>query len=208
MLAMQHQRFSEEDILTVVQKIISVFIRHRTIANEGTNVLETGFAAIAQKIWSLELRTSQDVIDQLDQNLLKSDRETESNFSQLQKESKQGAKKWTLVYLLSELYCGVYDDFNNDDLYQKVFDEDRYQPMHIMEDRQITEVDYLGNWTIIEKEIHLEEAVSQNDVVIKLKRSQLIANEMLAAKIERSGWSDLEINERQKKLGREVYIIW
>lgn len=209
MFAMWHHRFNEKDVLQVLQKIISVFIRHRTISSKGTNVLETGFASVAQKIWSLELGTGQAVVDELNSKLLSSDKETQGYFNELQKEGgSRGAKKWTIIYLLSELYSATYDDFVNDDLYQKVFDEDKYQPAHISESKGISNQNYLGNWTIIEKEIHLDDAKDNDGLVAQLKRSQLNANKILAHQIAENSWDDTFIEDRQTILGRKSTVIW
>jgi len=208
-MAMYHCDYTEADILKVVNKIISVFIRHRTIINDGTNKLETGFSEIAKNIWSLEYAGVDDIIAGMNNRLLKTDEATEAAFSVLSKDGGlRGAKKWTLVYLLSELYEVHYDDFN-DDLYDKVFDDDNYQLVQLSTAPEVGEYQtYIGNWTILEKNLVASDFKDSDQVASQLRKSSLKGNQVLADQLATGSWTVDDIKQRQESFADDVTLIW
>lgn len=208
-MAMNHCDYSEKDILKVVNKIMSVFIRHRTIINDGTNKLETGFSEIAKNIWSLEYAGVDAIIDGMNQRLLKSDEATETAFSVLNKDGGlRGAKKWTLVYLLSELYAVHFDDFV-DGVYNKVFDDDNYQLVQISTAEEVGEYQtYIGNWTILEKNLVPSKSADSLQIASQLGKSDLKGNQVLAKQLQTEAWTIDAIKQRQNIFVNDVTLIW
>lgn len=208
-VAMVHCSYAEEDILKVVNKMLAVFIRHRTIINDGTNKLESGFSEIAKKIWSLEYTGIDAIIAGMNQRLLKSNEATKLAFSVLSKEGGQrGAKKWTLVYLLTELYAAHFNDFA-DDLYGRAFDEDNYQLIQISTDDGIGEYQtYIGNWTLLEKRLAPTTFKDTAQVATQLRQSNLRGNQELARTLAQKNWTIEDIKQRQRALADEVVLIW
>jgi len=208
-MAMYHCGYAERDILKVVNKVLSIFIRHRTIINDGTNKLETGFSDIAKNIWSLEYNGVNDIINSMNDKLLKSDEATKAAFSVLSKDGGlRGAKKWTLVYLLAELYEVHYGDLA-DDLYDRVFDDDRYRLVQIGTSGEVGEYQtYIGNWTILEKGLVKSEFKELGQLVDQLKKSSLKANQQLSIQLQNREWGINEIKERQETLTNDVVLIW
>ncbi|KRK87484.1 hypothetical protein FD17_GL001237 [Lentilactobacillus sunkii DSM 19904] len=210
-MAMYYRGYHEDDILKAVNKILSVFVRHRTINNEGTNVLESGFSEVAQHIWNVDLNGIDDIINELNDKLLKSDDSIKANFSALSKEGGlKGPKKWTLVYLLSEIYSYLYDDFADNNLYTKVFDQDNYKLVHISSDDSLGDYkDYIGNWTILEKRLATSAEEDSSKLVDALNQSELKANNELFKSVEFGGWDPDQIRERQTDFAQNVVNqIW
>lgn len=212
-LAMVHINASDDDILKVMHKVISIFIRHRTVLGYGTNILETNFADIAHDIWNYKVQGLDNIIDELDNRLLKHDSEVHAKLLALQKEGGlRGAKKWTLVYLLAELYSNMYSDFDDGyKLYLKVFTDDDYELTHIKE----TDIDddyknYLGNWTIVEKNknISISDEDDDNSIADKLAQSNLSANKQLSESIRNNGWNLEQIKNRQTEFADNGIIVW
>lgn len=212
-LAMVHINASDDDILKVMHKVISIFIRHRTVLGYGTNILETNFADIAHDIWNYKVQGLDNIIDELDDRLLKHDSEVHAKLLALQKEGGlRGAKKWTLVYLLAELYSNMYSDFDDGyKLYLKVFTDDDYELTHIKE----TDIDddyknYLGNWTIVEKNknISISDEDDDNTIADKLAQSNLSANKQLSESIRNNGWNLEQIKNRQTEFADNGIIVW
>lgn len=201
-LALNMSGYSEADMLKVLNKVVSIFIRHRIVMNEGTNSLETGFARVAQQIYSGELNTVDSIIRQLNDKLLKPNAQVEGNFLTLQKEgSTRGKKKWTLMYLLS----GLFDE----DLYQSVFVSDDYQLIHVDEDKLTDEQqDAIGNWTMLEKKLinKYESAADEDSKAEILRQSNLAENQEIATKL--NSWSFDKVNERQRRFAKLVTTIW
>lgn len=208
-ISMYYKGYRESDILKVVHKITCIFIRHRTIINDGTNKLETGFSDVAKKIWSIELKNVDEIIKELNDSLLPLNETTENSFKTLTKTGGQkGSKKWILIYLISKLYETEYNDFE-DKLYQKVFDNDNYKLVQLDTDSiSDSRQNYIGNWTIIEKNLFKNEFKDLNDLAITLNKSQLSGNKALAQTINDHGWSDADVNERQNLFTDDVTNIW
>lgn len=205
-MAMYYRGYHEDDILKAVNKILSIFVRHRTINNEGTNVLETGFSEVAQHIWSMESNGINEIVKELNDKLLKSNDSVEANFSALSKEGGlKGPKKWTLIYLLSEIYSYLYDDFAENNLYSKVFDQDNYKLVHISSDDSLGDYkDYIGNWTILEKRLATSAEEDGSKLVDALNKSELKANHELFKSVEFGGWDPDQIRERQTDFAQNV----
>lgn len=208
-VALYHCNYSEKDILKVVNKMVAVFIRHRTIINDGTNKLESGFSEIAKKIWSLEYTGVDAIIDAMKQRLEKSSEATKMAFSVLSKDGGlRGAKKWTLVYLLAELYETHFDDFA-EGWYQKAFDDDNYQLIQISTADEIDEYQtYIGNWSILEKRLVPTQFKDVAQVAEQLRQSNLQGNQVLARKLTAGTWSINDIKQRQKDFAEDVVLIW
>ncbi|MCT3299448.1 DUF262 domain-containing protein [Lactiplantibacillus pentosus] len=209
-LALEHRNFSESDKLTVVRKIISVFIRFRTIMNRGTNKLESGFSDVAHQIWSLNLSNVNAIIDYMDEHLLPSNNQTKASFEAMTKEGGQrGAKKWTLVYLLAELYDAVYDDFDDDTLYQRTFSDDNYRLVQIASNPELEDyVNYFGNWTILEKNLAKLDFKTMAQLITALSQSSLTANHELATQLQNVDWNIDTIEQRQGLFTSSVVTIW
>lgn len=208
-MAMYHAKYSESDILKAVNKIISVFIRHRTIINDGTNKLETGFSDVARKIWNLELSSIDQINHEIDVKLLPTDEAVKASFTVLKKLGAQrGPKKWTLVYLLSELYSVEYDDFT-DGAYIKAFGDDDYRPVQISTDDSLDDhKNFIGNWVILEKSLSKVDFKNLDDAVNKLSRSSLKGNKQLAERIRNTGWTQSDVDQRQKEFSDDATVIW
>ncbi|KRO29307.1 DUF262 domain-containing protein [Lactiplantibacillus fabifermentans] len=209
-LSLQYTQFSEDKILKIVRKVTSVFIRHRTIMNQGTNKLESGFSDVAQKIWTLQLRNVDDINNYINEHLIPSDDQIKTNFNALAKDGGQrGAKKWTLVYLLAELYDATFDDFGNNDLYLKAFNDDNYRLVQISTDQNLGDYqNYIGNWTILEKNLSEKEYASVSELTVALLKSDLNANHVLAKQLENGIWNSDAIKTRQNTLSNSLTVIW
>lgn len=208
-MAMFYTKHSESDILKAVNKIISVFIRHRTIINDGTNKLETGFSDVAHKIWNLQLVSIEQINQEIDTKLLPTDEAVKASFTVLKKQGAQrGPKKWTLVYLLSELYSVESDDFE-DGTYGRAFADDDFRPVQISTDDSIDDhKDFIGNWVILEKSLSKTDFKDLDDAVNKLSRSSLKGNKQLAEQIKNSGWSQAGIAQRQNDFSNDATVVW
>jgi uncharacterized protein with ParB-like and HNH nuclease domain len=180
-LALKKRKYSEQNMAIVVNKVLSVFVRHRTIMNEGTNKLETGFADIAQKIYFNDLSKVEEINKEMDRKLLKNNFEIETKLQILSKEGGlRGPKKWTLVYLISEIYDDLFEDTN---YYDETFLNDRFKVIQIgnVNDGINEEfINYLGNWTIIEDKSKFDTEDSLENRIKLLKGSKLEANQELA----------------------------
>lgn len=209
-LALKRRNFSEKDMITVVQKITAVFIRFRTIMNRGTNKLETGFSDVAHQIWSLNLKNVNEITDYMSKNLLPSDDQTKASFEVMTKDGGQrGAKKWTLVYLLAELYDANYDDFDDDGLYQRVFSDDNYRLVQLSEDPALEDyAKYFGNWTILEKNLTPSSFKTLSQLTTALAKSSLTANQELATTLQTEPWNQAAIKNRQASFTNSAVVIW
>lgn len=208
-MAMYYNNYSQDGMLKVITKITSVFIRHRTIINDGTNKLETGFSDIARKIWNLELKNIEDINLELNKKLLPSSEATKASFTVLKKSGGQrGAKKWTLVYLLSELYGTEYGDFE-DGYYSSVFNDDDYRLVQISLDPEIGDHrEFVGNWVLIEKSLSKNEFKNEAELADKLTRSKLSGNKKLAQVLNSGKWSKENIIKRQNSFADDATVIW
>lgn len=208
-IAMYYKKYSESDLIKVIYKLTSVFIRHRAIANKGTNKLEGGFSEIAHKIWEYELKNVDEINAEMNEKLMPNNESTEAYFNVLEKEGGQrGAKKWTLMYLLSSLYDAESEDFGND-YYQRVFDDDEFKLIQIDPSDAVGQYsNYIGNWTIIEKNVLHGSPKNAQDTAEYLAKSRLSINRALADKINHIGWSGDSIVERQKEFSNDVINIW
>lgn len=207
-LSMRYRKFDEQDILIVIQKIISVFVRHRTIANDGTNKLEIGFADIAEDIWSLKLKNVDMIISDLNEKLLKTNESMKAQFSVLEKDGGQrGAKKWTLIYLLSCLYEN--EGYFRDNVYMDVFNDDKYKLTHISDNGISSEFqNYIGNWTMVEKDILIPDDNDNIKMANALKKSSLEINKEISRYLSENGWQNSDILKRQGEFTDEAKNIW
>ncbi|MEJ6399915.1 DUF262 domain-containing protein [Nicoliella lavandulae] len=213
-LSLEHLRASEDVILKVLNKVISIFIRYRLICNRTTNLIEGAFSTVAIKIWRGDLVSSESIINELDKYNV-SDAEVKSSFMTLQKEgSLTGQKRWVLNYLLASIYEESFTDFNSDkEMYERVFNNGDYVPIHINSSMEFEELEnYLGNWTIIEGTLHgnKDSKYDMEKMVSLLEASNLETNHRIAERIRLNNyqWTQSDIEERQNELGRNVVNIW
>lgn len=209
-LSMRKQRFDEKQIAQVLHQVISIFVRHRTILNNGTNTLESGFATTANKIYRGELTSVDDINTDLKRPvMLHSDADVLAAFSVLSKDGGQrGQKKWALTYLLSEL---AYAD-KEEDYYEDVFREDKYELVRIAELNDMTDdvdTDHdsrIGNWTLIEKAYKFDERDADGKYQA-LHGSLFPGNDVLAEQVKK-GWNNDAVEARQNKMSDHVVVIW
>ena len=209
-LSMRKQRFDEQQIAQVLHQVISIFVRHRTILNNGTNTLESGFATTANKIYRGELTSVNDINTDLKRPvMLHSDADVLAAFSVLSKDGGQrGQKKWALTYLLSEL---AYAD-KEEDYYEDVFREDKYELVRIAELNDMTDdvdTDHesrIGNWTLIEKAYKFDERDADGKYQA-LHGSLFPGNDVLAEQVKQ-GWNNDAVDARQNKMSDNVVVIW
>lgn len=188
----------------VIYKILSVFIRHRTICGKGTNTLEKGYAKIAQNIWNQKISTGVEITRELDDELLKSDVEVKNSFQGLSKETKKtGEKRWTLVYLMYRLYK-EYGDFEDIELNQVGLD--KLSVIHINKDISSDYVDYIGNYALVENK--LKDKYGENDIYRSLSESRYSVNNTISKQLENREWNIEDIIERQNDMSDKVLGIW
>lgn len=204
-LAMKIRMIRDANITKVIKKAVDIFIRARTIENLGTNFLETGFPVVAKKIYDSEITDVVDINNLLSEKMGKPNQEVKHSFAELKFEDpKKGSKKWTLVYLLSEIYDLMEDNF------EQIFKEDKYMHVKIgVEDLNEDSGQKIGNWTLIEKHLasKLQNIKNINQRAEIIEKSELPQNRELARKM-RGGWTDDDISERQKLLGDQAVTIW
>lgn len=203
-LALAKRGFSQSDMVIIMQKVISIFIRHRTIMNDGTNSLETGFAVIAEDIWNGKLNSVHAINEAMTERLMKPDAQVKGAYLNLNKDGGlRGPKKWTLVYLLVQLY--------DEELEEKAFTDDDFQLVHVGETSvSPTMLNYIGNWTLLEKGLvsDYERAVGDNRTRARLlNRSFIAVNHELANEVEQ-GWNDQKLAARQAAFASESIVIW
>lgn len=208
-MAMYYNNYHEEDILKVTVKITQVFVRHRTIINDGTNKLENGFSDVAHKIWNYQIKTVEEINREMSEKLLPSSEATKVSFSVLKKAGGQrGPKKWTLVYLLAKLYEVSCDDFA-EGIYTQIFDDDDFRLIQIGTDDRISEYkELIGNWTILEKKLSNKEFKNVNELIKQLSLSKLNANRELAETLKTTDWNQSTIKQRQQRFTSAVTAIW
>lgn len=188
----------------VIYKILSVFIRHRTICEKGTNTLEKGYAKIAQNIWNQKISNGVEITRELDDELLKSDVEVKNAFQGFSKElKKKGEKHWTLFYLLYRLYK-EFGDFDNVELNQVGFDN--LSVVHINKDISTDYVNFIGNYVLIEKT--LKDKYGEEDIYRSLSESKYSVNNRISNKLANGEWTINDIIERQNDMSDKVVEIW
>lgn len=209
-IAMTKRGFTELELTQVLNAVLSIFVRHRTILNNGTNVLENGFSSIATKIWRSELTKVDEIILSFNnQSMHHNDSEVDAAWLVLSKEGGlRGQKKWALAYLLAEL---SYFD-NEVDYYEDVFVSDRFELVRLAElDNQhdaVTEEfeSRLGNWTMIEKDYHYNDK-DEATRIAQLNTSIFPGNKRLS-EILKQGWNNSEIEKRQLDMQKKMHLIW
>lgn len=206
LFAMYRRGFSTDNLKVVLYKVLCVFIRHRTICNDGTNKLETGYASIAKDIWNQSLTNTEDINKKLSDNLLKNDNEIEASFQALRKDyASKGAKHWILYYLLFNLYQETYGDFD-DQLFSEI-DIHKYSVIHIgdLDEIEPNYWDYIGNYALIEKNLSVNNSLG---VDVALRMSKLNGNQNIGNFILENGWNIDDIVNRQKQFGNSSTYIW
>lgn len=210
-MALYYKNCDEQIILQVVNEILSVFVRRRLIMQQGTNDLESGFSNIAVNIWNGSLTSVDSIRASLDNRLLQNSNDVIQRFSSLSMSGGQrGQKRWQLMYLISEIYYCVYNDFPDNTLYLKVFEEVEYKSVHIRNDSSLgDDKDLLGNWTILETKLADELNNNEADIISLLDQSNLNANHDLSKHLRSSKWDMHAIESRQAGFAKEVIdVIW
>lgn len=209
MLAMYRKKYSEQVMKQVLNMALRVFVRHRTIMNAGTNILEKGYAKVAEKIYTEELTTPDEINNYMRETLYRTNKEVQNAYATLNKELKTAGKmKWTVLYLLQEYYDYLED--SNGKIYQETFINDNYVPCHIKEDKIDAElVNYIGNYSLIEKKlaVKLTGAKSDEERANIFKQSALKYNQNIVEWLAK-GWNDNKIDERQKQMAFAAINIW
>lgn len=203
LFSMLLNKMSDEDMKKVLFKVLCIFIRRRTICMYGTNTLETGYASIAEDIWNQKIVTPTEINEEINSSLNRNDVEVESSFTALSKESANGAKSWTLKYLLFKLYqqSGDFIDMRFDQV-----DMNKFALYHIgnEDDTNDAYFNYVSNYMLIEGSISpLKDGAS-----VALLKSSLRTNQKLGEFISDNGWNDEFIRERQNDFAKEAVQIW
>lgn len=206
-LSMRKQRFDEQKIAQVLHQVIAIFVRHRTILNNGTNTLESGFAATANKIYQGDLTNVDDINSDLKRpGMIHSDTDIRATFSVLSKDGGQrGQKKWALTYLLSEL---LYVD-KEESYYDDVFREDKYELVRIADMNADLDMDHeyrIGNWTLVEKAYKFDDR--NNDGKYQALHGSLFPGNKELANQFKLGWNNDNVEARQHVMSNNVVAIW
>ncbi|WP_052000080.1 DUF262 domain-containing protein [Schleiferilactobacillus shenzhenensis] len=208
MLAMWKRGMKTQEMVLIMNKVTSVFVRHRMIRNDTTNKLESGYANIARRIWSGDLPNVDAILKEMDEKLIQSDDAVKASFSVLTKEGKKtGQKKWSLMYMLTEL-IGPDEDI---DFYDSAFQDDDYQLVQVGENNIGEEyLEYVGNWTILEKHLvpKLEKAETDEQRAEVFDQSVLQTNKKRAAALRRGAWDDDAILAQQQEFANQAVTIW
>ncbi|MDR3190626.1 MAG: DUF262 domain-containing protein [Lactobacillaceae bacterium] len=209
-LAMRKRGYSEADIAVVLNQVIAVFIRHRTILNFGTNTLENGFSSTANKIYRAELNDVNEIVTDLRKpTQIHADSEVASAFMMLSKDGGQkGQKKWSLAYLLAEIaYAETVDEYYDPIFIQDAFELVRIAELNNLDDDVDNEHESrIGNWTLIEKNYKFNEQTDDKKLA-QLKTSVFPGNNALAQEIEQ-GWNNQKIETRQAAMANQARVIW
>ena len=207
MLAMKKRKYTESEQVIVLNKVLAIFIRHQTIMSLGTNKLEIAFSNVAVKIYEHSYPQIDGLIQYIDQ-LNRTDNEVSASLQILSKESAtRGPKKWSLMYLLTDIYDNIYNDI---DYYEEAFNEDKFKLIQIgngNENISDEYINYLGNWTFIEDTSKYDVSDDKQVRINMLKGSKLRANQELGMALEQ-GWTEERIQKRQQMLANEALQIW
>ncbi|CAI2555140.1 hypothetical protein AKUA1401_01110 [Apilactobacillus kunkeei] len=209
LFSMKLRKYSNEDIKLVLYKVLSVFVRHALICGYITNRLESGFANIAQKIYKQKLSNVNDILNELNDRLMVSDREVRSIFPNLSKSNGTGKKGWTLKYFLLK-FLELDDDI--DQVRIDTMASSNYNVLPIGTEQEVSEdyMEHLGNYVLIEgnisSEISMEHTIEE--VLDVLKDSKFQSNIELYNYIKTNGWSDGDVEKRQEKFAEKSISIW
>ncbi|TPR51139.1 DUF262 domain-containing protein [Apilactobacillus kunkeei] len=189
----------------IIYKILSIFVRHRSICNYGTSSLETGYAKVAQDVWKQKIVTDTDIVNELDREMLVGDLEVQNAFKGLSREMKNGAKKWTITYILYELYK-QYGEFDGLDMDKIGFDN--LSLIHIGSEEEVSSdyFNYIGNYALIESTIR--DKYGEKDVIRSLNESRYALNKDIANFMEQHRWDVNDILNRQEEMSIETTQIW
>lgn len=195
----------QEDMIKILYDILSVYMRHRVICMYGTNTLETGYANVAEDIWNHKIQTSEEINDELDALLKKHDIEVKGSFQNLKKELANGAKEWTLKYLLFKFYQHE-DNKDFEDMSIEQANLNKYLVCRIGSDDMIDDnySDYIGNYILLEDTI----SILRDGPAVAAMKSSLITNQKLGENISDNGWDEMSIQDRQGKFAEASVDIW
>lgn len=189
----------------IVYKILSIFIRHRTICNFGTSSLETDFAKVAQDVWKQNIVTSNDIVNEIDEEMLIPDLTVQNSFKGLSIEVKNGSKKWSIVYILYELYK-QFGEFDGLEMNEIGFDN--LSLIHIGNEEEVSPdyFNYIGNYALVERSI--KDKYGEKDVIKALDESRYSINNGVAMFMEEHAWDIDDILNRQEEMSVETTQIW
>lgn len=187
----------------VIYKVLSIFIRHRTICYYGTNSLEKGYAKVAQLIWNQRISSENEINSELGELLVKNV-DVKNSFRGLSKELKKtGEGKWSLVYIMLRLYK-EYGDF--EDIELSDIGLDKLAIIHINKDIDNDYLDHIGNYALVEESI--KQKYEENDVYRSLSESRYSVNNSIAEKIKDHTWDVNDVLNRQDDMSDKVVDIW
>ena len=189
----------------IIHKILSIFIRHRSICNYGTSSLETGYAKVAQDVWKQKIVTDTDIVNELNEEMLIGDLEVQNAFKGLSREMKNGAKKWNIIYILYELYK-QYGEFDGLDIDEIGFDN--LSLIHIGSKDEVSSdyFNFIGNYALVENSI--KDKYGEKDVIRSLSESRYAINNDVASYMEKHNWAVDDLVNRQKEMSIETTQIW
>lgn len=209
LFSMKLRRYSNENIRVVLYKVLSVFVRHALICGYISNRLETGFAAIAQKIYKQKLSNVDDILSELNERLMPTDRDVKAIFPVLSKKNGSGKKGWILKYFLLKF---LELDNDIDQVRIDTMASSNYNVLNIGTDKDISDdyIEYLGNYVLIEGNLSSEISMEHDidEVLDALKGSKFQSNVELYNYIKTNGWTDGAVEKRQEKFAEKSIAIW
>lgn len=209
LFSMKLRKYSNEDIKLVLYKVLSVFVRHALICGYISNRLETGFSTIAQKIYKQKLSSVNDIVGELNDRLMVSDKEVNSIFPILTKSNGTGKKGWILKYFLLKF---LELDNDIDQVRIDTMTASKYNVLNIGSEKEISEdsMELLGNYVLIEGNISSDLGMdhSLDEVLNVLRDSKFQSNIELYNYIKTNGWSDKDVEKRQEDFAEKSILIW
>lgn len=209
LFSMKLRCYSNENIRVVLYKVLSVFVRHALICGYISNRLETGFAAIAQKIYKQKLSNVDDILSELNERLMPTDRDVKAIFPVLSKKNGSGKKGWILKYFLLKF---LELDNDIDQVRIDTMASSNYNVLNIGTDKDISDdyIEHLGNYVLIEGNLSSEISMEHDidEVLDALKNSKFQSNIELYNYIKTNGWTDGAVEKRQEDFAEKSILIW
>lgn len=209
LFAMKLRKYSNDDIRVVLYKALSIFVRHVLICGYISNRLETRFSYIAQMIYKQKLSNVNDILSQLNDRLMVSDKEVRSIFPIVSKTNGTGKKGWILRYFLLK-FLELDNDIN--EVRIDTMASSNYNVIQIGTEDNLSEdyIEHLGNYVLIEGNISSEISIehSMDEVLEALKNSKFQSNMELYNYITTNGWTDDDVEKRQEELAEKSILIW
>lgn len=201
-LALLKNKFSESDMKLVVNKIIRIVMNNRVILAYGTNSLESGFSAVAHKIYNGEFNNTNDILEGLSKLEAPSE-VVKHNFEKLSKDGgKKGNKKWSLLFLLTSLTEGNY-------FYDTIIEDNYYLERVSIDPKLENKINQIGNWIFLENgyESKLKSIGNTKERLEIIKGSNVPANRDLESYVV-DEWDGHSIDGRQNDLSKYLTFAW